>query len=276
MIKLITTLFVYLLTLCIPLSAIQIPQHSTKVRQAFTAIQKLPEVRQLISTIEKEGPIHVDIAHLPNEEFDAYWESTDRLIRINESRNEKFGILICSLLFELHNARADREIVRLGNLAYSGRMTKDQYVESVERLEYQNAMQTSALLEKGISLNIFPADAKWPLYRNFDDHYKAQQILGHSGWIADQYDSMLRTRSVYHGTIPKNLTDKEKQDMLRYMEIKSLLESQNESQASRGFTLLMKEYALKDALRDRAMNLALGRNNEFKGLIVHSLMYGES
>ena len=272
MIRSVIKLFFCILIVNIPLQAIQIPQHSHKAKKAFETIQKLPEVRQLIAAIEQEGEVRVDVRDLPHEEFDAYWEGTERLIRINESRNEQFGIFICSLLFELHNARSNNEILRLGNMAFNGQLSKDQYVEKVEHLEYQNALQTSALLEKGISLKIFPEDARWLLYSSFEDHYKAQQILGHSGWIANQYDSMGRGRIPYYGTVPKNLTAKEKQDMLRYMEIKSLMESPNERIARQGFNMLVKEFALNNGKNDRVMHLTFGKTKEFKGLVANTLI----
>lgn len=270
MIKFLAKIF-FCLLIVNSLHAIQISRHSPRVSKAFETIQKLPEIKQLIAAIEKEGTVHVDVRDLPHEEFDAYWEGTERLIRINESRNEEFGTFLCSLLFELHNAHTNREIVRLGTLAYQGQLTKDQYVESVERLEYQNALQTSALLEKGISLKIFPESARWHLYNNFDDHYKAQQILGHSGWIANQYDSMGKGYVPYYGTIPQNLTPKEKQEMLRYMQIKTLLESPNQFQAREGFNLLVQEYA-RQGKNNRVLNLTLGKTKEFKALQANSMV----
>jgi hypothetical protein len=205
------------------LHAIHISQNSPHVKQAFHLIQNLPEARQLIQSIEKEGSVKIEILNLPQESFDAFWDGGRRTIRVNAGKNEKLGVLICSILFELHNASTNQQLKKMTTLAANGMISKDQYVESIERMEHENAIKTCALLNKGISINLFPPEAYWPILPDFEDHYKIQQIHGHSAWIAAQYDSISPRRNAYMGTIPPNLTRQQKKDLLQHLRMKNQL-----------------------------------------------------
>lgn len=214
-------LIIFLLLINIfSLYGISVPQNSLSGKEALQLIQRLPQACQLISSIEKEGPVKIEILSLPHENFDAFWEGGRRTIRINAERNGTLGILICSILFELHNAATNRHLKKLTLLASTGMISKEEYVEAIERLEHENALKTCALLNEGIFLNIFPAEAYWPILPHFEDHYKIQQVEGHSAWIAAQYDSLSPHQHLYIGTLPPNMTRQQKKDLLQYLRIK--------------------------------------------------------
>lgn len=216
-------------------------------KQTETALRKLyqvPGFQTFIVEIEKEGLVTIEVKPLPNENFDAFWDSTNRKIRIHSLRNQQLETLACSILFELHNAKSDKEFRSLYNKAKKGEISKSVYVESVEKMEHRNALECSLFLEKGIQLGVFSEKARWPILQDFDDHYKLQQIMGHSEWIAKNYDSIapFKTKNrPYFGTLPK-LSPQGKEDFLRYLKIKKSIESINAEQNVNGLIALQKEY----------------------------------
>lgn len=260
----------YISFITLDISALAIPANSPKAKEAFHSLQKLPDYHRLVQEVEREGAIKIEMVSLNNESFDAFWDSTDRVIRINKLKNENFNVLICSILFELHNAKSDRRFMHFYNMAIRGEISKEEYVENVERMEHANALKCSLLLEKGISLGIFSSEVRWPIYRNFDDYYKVQQIHEHSHWLAKSYDEMAfrNKKSVYVGTLPK-LSAKEKQDVLRYLRIKNELESKDNSKKVNAAANLQKEYNKCEEHRDgrKLLELIFQNNPTYQKLI---------
>lgn len=215
--------------------------------RALAALEKLPEFNQLVKKAEAEGKIKLEVVSMPHEQFEAFWDGTHRVIRINQANQPALGSMITSILFELHNASTDPQFKQLYRQAKSGQINKNRYVEKVERIEHQNALNTCTILQKGIRLGYFPQEADWLILRSFDDHYKLQQLHGHSQWIANNFDLMFpsRKREVYLGTVPQIATmmQQDKNDMMRYLSIKNDLESPISAQASRGLQRLESEYS---------------------------------
>jgi hypothetical protein len=58
-----------------------------------------------------------------------------------------------------------------------------------ETLEYQNAIETSALLENGMAAGVFPKDSGWYPATTFKEHLRIQQSSGHSAWIEKAYEA---------------------------------------------------------------------------------------
>ncbi|NGX42727.1 MAG: hypothetical protein K940chlam7_01013 [Chlamydiae bacterium] len=166
--------------------------HPNTLRHVVKKIYQLPEVQELLSKAQNDGRIGIDYWRGP--QFQAYWDSYQRMILLNPNQNRTEGSCISSILFELHNATTNREFNRLRNLVTNGRIGKEEYVESVERLEHQNALSTCRILRKGIRQGIFPRNAAWSVYDNFDQHYHVQRICGHSAWIAKSYDQLAFSR----------------------------------------------------------------------------------
>jgi len=171
-----------------------------------------------------------------------------------------------------------------------GKISKEEYVESVERMEHENALNCSILLEKGIRQGVFSASARWPIFHNFDDHYKLQQIKEHSLWLAKSYDRLAPASSTkrnvaYVGTIPK-LSAQDKQDVIRYLRIKNNLESISADKALQGTISLKSEYQVlescylgrgKDCARTeeriKLLEYVFQDNQTFKTLIKDSPLY---
>jgi len=168
--------------------------HPSYINDALKTLHKLPEVKALFQRVEKEGVIHVTQNHSITAQFGAFWEGYSRNILVNIGPKSTPGTILCSILFELHNAATDRDFAKLAFQASSGKLTKQEYVEKVERLEHSNAIKTVRLLEKGIREGYFPKTARWPIFENFEDHFRLQKQTGHSQWIANRYDE-IRARS---------------------------------------------------------------------------------
>lgn len=220
-----------------------------RAKEILTKIQKLPEVARLIQEVEKEGPVHVEVMDITSSNFEAFWDSAHRIVRINERHNQIEGVFICSLIFELHNASTDRRFKQLYHMAKQGQISKDSYVENVERMEHQNAINASTILEKGIRLGLFDKDARWFILRDFKDHFRVQKMHGHSAWIAKNYERLRNEHSQPYKEY-ENLSPQEKKTLMRYMKIKDDLESPVDDQVRRGLANLKEEYS-KINLNDR-------------------------
>lgn len=162
-----------------------------QLRNCLATLQKLPEVKDLITAIQQEGSIRLALNKSKlSEQFGAFWDVDRRIIFVNLSWHQKEGELLASILFELHNASINSKINQLDHLASTGKIERDKYVEAMEFLEYQNAVKASALLKKGVELKIFPPSAYLPLYSSFEEHFRMQKIGGHSAWFAHNYDNL--------------------------------------------------------------------------------------
>lgn len=190
---------------------------------------KLPEVRELLKTVNQEGPVRIMIDSDSSSQFDAMWDGNERVIRLNASRHKNEGTWICSILFELHNASTSQYMNRLYQAAAENRMAKDQWVEAMERMEHGNARRTCELIEKGIATGIYPPETRWSIFNSFDDHYRLQQVTGHSTWLANSYEqtNSSSVHQPYRGTIPNlnAMTAEDIADFQNYLVIKNDLEN---------------------------------------------------
>jgi hypothetical protein len=169
---------------------------SWQLQAHLKKIQKLPEARELIAKVQKDGPISIEaLTSSLSQQFGAFWDADRRTIGVNAQRTE--GAVIASILFELHNASITAKLDRLDYLASTGKIAKEQYVESVERLEYQNSINASNMAKKGIDAGLFPKTAFLPTYPTFTEHYQVQKQGGHSAWIAKTFDQLSPSRAAH-------------------------------------------------------------------------------
>lgn len=157
-------------------------------------VTQLPEANVLIEEAQKEGPIELIYQDLPEVNARAMWDALKRKIVINGKFKPDQAKMVHSILFELQNAATTPILNDLTHRAMRGEITKKDFVEGIERIEHQNALKTKHLLEKGISLGLFPVAARWPVPERFEDHMMMQQSSGHSAFIARKYDMMQRQR----------------------------------------------------------------------------------
>lgn len=126
------------------------------------------------------------------------WVPCDRTIVINANLQRPFGEIIRSIFFELHNASTTSEFIQLDTLAQARKLSKHEYVESVERLEHKNAYSCACLVDKAVRLGYFPREAEWYIPANFQLHFQVQQESGHSQNIASTYDDLAHS---YYGSL---------------------------------------------------------------------------
>ena len=226
---------------------------------AVRLLQQLPEVSALLAKINQEGGVAIEKHEDPTSAFDAYWDGKRRVILVSDQHNQDVGTCICSILFELHNAKTNKLFLSLVDQAKKGLISKEDYVKNVEQMEYQNALDTVKVLEKGIQKGVFPSKARWNIYYQFDDYYKAQQLMGHSGWLAQSYDTLNADgyRQSFQGTIVNLhlMTDHDKRKMLYYLSIKNHLSSFSEAEIALAKFQLEDEFrSLKHCICDSQKN----------------------
>jgi len=204
---------------------------SRDMRAAYETLIQLPEARQVVQNALKRGPIRVVSSYRDSDGFEGMWDAGSREIVVSPYANRTRGQKINTMMMEFHNAQTDERLGELFRGAHEGRLSKEYYVEQVERVEHQNALNSARLLAKGIQKGIYPHDAAWSVMEDFEDHYKIQQIMNHSLWIANNYDYINRygQRQAYRGTVPNlhRLTPKEKSILCRYIHLNSELKSGN-------------------------------------------------
>lgn len=163
-------------------------QCSPELQHDLALIQKLPEAKSLIASIQQEGPIKIIAknTHLSNT-FGAYWDPDQREICIAIGPGITTGSIIGSILFELHNAYVNSKIDYFDQLAMRGEIDQAHYVQEMEYLEYLNSLNAASLAQKGIDKGIFPQDAYLHTYRNFQEHFNAQKMSGHSSCFEHNY-----------------------------------------------------------------------------------------
>ncbi|MEC7840434.1 MAG: hypothetical protein VX777_10385 [Chlamydiota bacterium] len=195
--------------------------------KAVAAIEKMPEIMDLLEKVQRDGPITIKYENMGSFNFEALWSTSTRTIIVNASPglDRSLGNIITSIVFELHNANTNHLLVKYFEQAQKGVINKDNYVRSIEKMEHENALNTSLLMDLGIERGVFPKEAEWNMYEDFEDHFKLQQIYQHSQWLADKYDELNRSRrrQIFKGTIPglSKMSQTEKETLAFYLSLKN-------------------------------------------------------
>lgn len=138
------------------------------------------------------GPIRFCVGHTP---FEGSWDSTNRVITINPSLLGKGSEseLMATLFFELANASQAKDILALQEQAQEGSISMEDYVRSLEAIEYRSSCEQAQIINDCIAANIFP-DFKLKNARawtaSFELYYLMQQFYNHSQPYAKQYKRM--------------------------------------------------------------------------------------
>lgn len=161
---------------------------SAEYKKILETLQKHPSVNTLIEKVLQDGPLYIKTNKYFSNDFEGYWSLEDRTIYLTKVKNTSKHELLITLLFELHNASRSGDFHKLDLLAYNGQIGRKKYIEAVEYIEYENAIATSFILKKGISMGLFPSYCRWDLPNSFQSHLAMQKESGHSEWIGTIYD----------------------------------------------------------------------------------------
>lgn len=167
------------------------PDHAPHLSQPINLLYRLNETSQLLQKVESEGKLTIKTSHFGSNTSNAAWFPSQRAIYLNFANQRTLGSIICSIVFELHNALSDKQFDCYDQLALTGKITKEQYIRAIEYIEYVNACSAAHMLEKGVRQGIFPQDARWPIAPNFEEHLYIQKMAGHSSVIGCMYDDLM-------------------------------------------------------------------------------------
>lgn len=163
-----------------------------ELQNTLTTLQQLPEINDLIDQVLEEGCLYIETNCHQSKQFGGYWSSNVRTIWVTSSPQDK---QLSTLLFEMHNALRDSDFKHLEELASSKELNRESFIEQMEYLEYQNALDTSELLDSGIEEGIFPPSYGWYPADTFEEHFRIQKSYGHSDWIGKIYDQVSYTQT---------------------------------------------------------------------------------
>lgn len=236
-------------------SSVNIRTHSPKAGFSYVApaldksvniLLRCPYVRDLLSEIQKDGPIYLDFKPLGKNAANAMWQSNTRYIVVNSSNKRGIPDTVRSILFEMHNAHKQKAFAKIDEKASHKQLSKEMYVQAIEHQEHQNALQTKNVIDWGIRNNFFPKESEWPIFTNFEDHYKLQQLSGHSDFIAHVYDILnpQGKHTSYRGTLVlTHLTDHEKKVYMNFLALKNTIEHGSPKEKEQARQVLMQTYA---------------------------------
>ena len=222
--------------------------------EAIQFIKAAPESAALYNHVERQGAVQFLYHEMEDCPFNALWDSEERLIIVNASKVKTIGKLVSSILFELHNAKSDHTLKQLAQQAENGAIDKETYVHSIEEIEYKNIVNAARIIRIAIGHGLFPSDSWIHTFYTFDNHYKLQQIFGHSQWLADQYDLLNPSGKgqPYYGTLPNlnHMNSTDKQTLLHFLAMKDGLHSSYPKEAAAQTSALIAEYLLLAHLPD--------------------------
>lgn len=182
--------------------------HYPKVlEKAVTLVEAIPQVQVLLAKIKLEGGIGIETSTDLLNGDQAAWHSVNRVILFNSSHIENDSLTLAEkiqiLTFETCNASRTKIFQFLIEQATRGGSNINKYVEDVEKMEHQTALQNDRILKEGADLGLFPNEGFGkPTSENFHEYYALQQICGHSQRIASRYQTLFpNTPLTYSGTV---------------------------------------------------------------------------
>lgn len=107
-----------------------------------------------------------------------------------------------ALIFEVVNCTRDEEYDKLTSLALSGRISRNDYAKSKERIEW-NALKVCRSIEHsfppGIARNIDERQ-----YNNFEYHLEIQEACGHTEVYRKEYDRLTKGKVFNYNKSPSH------------------------------------------------------------------------
>ncbi|MEX1012550.1 MAG: hypothetical protein WDZ27_02540 [Waddliaceae bacterium] len=164
--------------------------YSPQLKTAIHLVNQMDEVNEILSEVEERiGTIRVEIKP-QHTKFQALWNPDLKTIQLNKNAHNSLSDNIISIVFELHNAKTTNQMSEVSKLAQAGLLSRLEYIETMERIEYINALGTKSIIEKGVAKGIFPQNTHWNIPDSFDEHFNLQKMSGHSAWFSTLYNQM--------------------------------------------------------------------------------------
>lgn len=199
----------------------QFLSYPSSLKTAVEKIYSLQEARHLINLANKEGQIRLAIVNPNKCAFQGLWEASTRTIYVNISKQKNLGLIIQTILFELHNALGNSYFDQLWKSVKNGTLAKSAFIEKAERFEYNNLIKTETVIEKGVKLKIFPPETHLQIIPDFKLHFFYQQLTGHSDWFSKEFDKSFpcSKQKAFRGSLMNlsTLTSEDKNDLIRYI-----------------------------------------------------------
>jgi len=186
--------FILLLFLNTTLFAANFSSYPPALHAPITKLLSFPKANQLLHNVEKKrGKIKVQLKSFSFSTQNAMWNPKGRSIILHPQRKRHEGEVIRLILFELHNAKNQDKFHKVDMLANRGRIDRESYIRAIEYIEYENVMETVALINEGIRQGYYPQNAYWKVHADFEKHYALQKQAGHSQFIGQTYDKITAT-----------------------------------------------------------------------------------
>lgn len=161
-----------------------------ELRPILEKLRSLPEGDAVIQKVLEQGPLSIEHNTALSTQFEGYWDAYSRAIYITQTDETSECSLITTLLFELHNALRTDDIEYMYSLASKRAIGRDDFIEQFEFLEYENALATAQIIDKGASLGYYPYGCAWGIADDFASHFEVQLRKGHSASLGALYDQL--------------------------------------------------------------------------------------
>lgn len=162
---------------------------SPELKPHLSRILEINEARECFKEAQKEGAVSVVLSDHPLcRQFGALWDVEERCILINLEAHKTFGSVIGSILFEMQNAVADSKFAKVERMAREGRLSKEAFVQGMERIEYENSLNAANIARIGIKRGLFPKDAELFTYSSFEEYYHYQGVGHHKDVYEEGFD----------------------------------------------------------------------------------------
>jgi hypothetical protein len=186
--------FCFLFIICFSQVESSILPCSPAIQSHIDKVEKIPEAKNLIQSIFKEGEVRVIVKNTSlSNQFGAFWDPDLRIICIGISPESTEGSIIGSILFELQNAASNRKFQQIEKMALDRKINRQSYVRSMEYMEYLNSHLAAKIAQKGVHMGILPHDARLPTYDTFEEHFREQIRSGHSAFFGKNFDQLMQT-----------------------------------------------------------------------------------
>ncbi len=169
---------------------------------------------------EEASTAEVVFSELLNAPFRATsYPIRNKIIINKESFSKLSGDLyaqVFSIIFERFNISCKKEYLEIVLEAKHSDIDKETFVERIEKLEHTNYIAAREVLIMGVQRGVLRSSIhnSSKIFADFTTHYKYQQLMKHSQFIANQYNRITgRRKPSYQGTFPlarKHLTQEQK------------------------------------------------------------------